>query len=420
VRYESRQYGGGPVAAADAASTFESLPTGVPGYCVATLPTLDGASNQNAGGGANGALAVHAEMHFTVSADTTWSFRFGPDAGWGGVLLIDGVMVDSTIGDGVGGGGFWDPSFTNPAAHFSGTADLRAGEHTVELYTYEGCCDGPWGAQYQAAGGQWLPITAGDPGPDADGDGFADVIDNCVSTANATQADGDGDGIGDVCDPVDDRDADLDGTIDGVDTCPTVPNPDQADLDGDRRGDVCDDDIDGDGVPNGADAFAYDRSESSDRDGDRIGDNADTDDDNDGVGDADDAFPADAAESVDTDHDGFGDNADNDDDDDEVLDVDDAFPTDAAESKDFDHDGIGNNADTDDDGDGVTDALDSVPLDSHRDGDEDNDGIKDTAPPTKADQCKKDGWKAFNNPRFKNQGDCVSYVSTGGKNPANG
>lgn len=33
-------------------------------------------------------------------------------------------------------------------------------------------------------------------------------------------------------------------------------------------------------------------------------------------------------------------------------------------------------------------------------------------PPTNKDQCKKDGWKAFNNPTFKNQGDCVSFVQS--------
>lgn len=31
-------------------------------------------------------------------------------------------------------------------------------------------------------------------------------------------------------------------------------------------------------------------------------------------------------------------------------------------------------------------------------------------PPTNKDQCKKDGWMTFNNPTFKNQGQCVSYV----------
>jgi len=31
-------------------------------------------------------------------------------------------------------------------------------------------------------------------------------------------------------------------------------------------------------------------------------------------------------------------------------------------------------------------------------------------PPTDTDQCKDDGWKTFNNPAFKNQGQCVSSV----------
>lgn len=31
--------------------------------------------------------------------------------------------------------------------------------------------------------------------------------------------------------------------------------------------------------------------------------------------------------------------------------------------------------------------------------------------PTDKDQCKKDGWKTFNSPVFKNQGDCVSYTN---------
>jgi hypothetical protein len=33
-------------------------------------------------------------------------------------------------------------------------------------------------------------------------------------------------------------------------------------------------------------------------------------------------------------------------------------------------------------------------------------------PPVEKDQCKKDGWMTFNNPTFKNQGDCVSYVQS--------
>jgi hypothetical protein len=39
--------------------------------------------------------------------------------------------------------------------------------------------------------------------------------------------------------------------------------------------------------------------------------------------------------------------------------------------------------------------------------------------PTSKDQCKNGGWQNFN-PTFKNQGDCVSNVATGGKNAPSG
>jgi hypothetical protein len=39
-------------------------------------------------------------------------------------------------------------------------------------------------------------------------------------------------------------------------------------------------------------------------------------------------------------------------------------------------------------------------------------GLWFTTPPSPTDKnhCNKDGWKTFNNPTFKNQGDCVSSV----------
>jgi hypothetical protein len=38
--------------------------------------------------------------------------------------------------------------------------------------------------------------------------------------------------------------------------------------------------------------------------------------------------------------------------------------------------------------------------------------------PTSKEQCKKNGWQAFG--VFKNQGDCVSFVATDGKNGPSG
>ena len=57
---------------------------------------------------------------------------------------------------------------------------------------------------------------------DADGDGVADVDDNCLNVANAGQADDDGDGAGDACD-----------------NCQGLSNPDQANSDTDPFGDAC-------------------------------------------------------------------------------------------------------------------------------------------------------------------------------------
>lgn len=83
-------------------------------------------------------------------------------------------------------------------------------------------------------------------GPDDDGDGIANSLDNCPTTYNPAdmkldydnpvQIDTDADGLGDICDDDDDGD-----TIDDTaDVCPWTPNADQADVDGDGRGDACD------------------------------------------------------------------------------------------------------------------------------------------------------------------------------------
>jgi hypothetical protein len=39
-------------------------------------------------------------------------------------------------------------------------------------------------------------------------------------------------------------------------------------------------------------------------------------------------------------------------------------------------------------------------------------------PRTSKEQCKNGGWRSFG--KFKNQGDCISFVATGGKNPPSG
>jgi hypothetical protein len=75
-------------------------------------------------------------------------------------------------------------------------------------------------------------------------------------------------------------------------------------------------------------------------------------------------------------------------------------------------------ADGDSDDDGIDNNHDNCPMNANADqADTDEDGIGDvcdtSTKPTSAYQCKNGGFKRFNDPVFKNQGDCVSYTKNG-------
>ena len=41
--------------------------------------------------------------------------------------------------------------------------------------------------------------------------------------------------------------------------------------------------------------------------------------------------------------------------------------------------------------------------------------VTHVGPPTSKSSCKNGGWKTFTSPKFKNQGQCVSYVASHGR-----
>ena len=137
------------------------------------------------------------------------------------------------------------------------------------------------------------------------------------------------------------------------------------DSDGDFICDVQDDDDDGDGTPDGLDAFPLNPVEADDLDGDGTGDIADEDDDGDGWTDLEEVAclsdPMDGfSVPLDSDGDHICDITDDDDDNDDVPDTDDAFPFNPFESSDNDGDGIGDVSDDDDDNDGWLDVTEVV------------------------------------------------------------
>lgn len=107
------------------------------------------------------------------------------------------------------------------------------------------------------------------PGTDTDGDGFADVEDNCPLDWNFAQHDLDADGVGNECD----RDSDNDCFLDEVDPDPLRTASNVPDTDRDGQSDQCDNDDDGDSVPDFQDnCRLVPNYGQTDSDGDGVGD----------------------------------------------------------------------------------------------------------------------------------------------------
>jgi hypothetical protein len=130
-------------------SLIEGLTASAPtaGYCDATPAAWNGLSNQGVCGGPSGPIAFDITATFNVTAAEagTWNFRVGPDFGFGGALFLDGVALDFRSSD-----MWWNGSYGTPAQILVGSALLGAGNHVLEAYGLERCCDGAQQAQFLA------------------------------------------------------------------------------------------------------------------------------------------------------------------------------------------------------------------------------------------------------------------------------
>ena len=103
-----------------------------------------------------------------------------------------------------------------------GTFDLNMFEENPSLATIT-YCEGTTGWPQGFNNGSTIIVTEPVNCPiDGDGDGSADVDDNCPLVSNPQQEDADGDNVGDVCD-----------------NCLITPNTDQLDIDENGVGDLC-------------------------------------------------------------------------------------------------------------------------------------------------------------------------------------
>ncbi len=152
----------GSSSATDVAASVEALMAAAPtaGYCNATPAAWAGLSNQAVCGGSGGDIAFDITADFSVSAAAAglWQFRIGPDFGRGGVLFVDGMAYDLTASD-----MWWDGSFADPTQTLTASVTLGAGNHRVEAYGFEPCCDGSQIGQFLApSANDWVTFSTSD------------------------------------------------------------------------------------------------------------------------------------------------------------------------------------------------------------------------------------------------------------------
>jgi len=134
----------------DYRSTIDQLAASAPtaGYGSTTLASFDGVSNQSVFGGSNSNIAFRYDVIFSSADSGAWNFRIGPDFGNGGAVFLDGTLMGFKTND-----MWWSGSYASTTQDFEFLASLTTGNHLLQIYGLENCCDGNQQAQFLTPGG---------------------------------------------------------------------------------------------------------------------------------------------------------------------------------------------------------------------------------------------------------------------------
>lgn len=117
-------------------------------------------SNQSLFGTGNSNYAFKSTVNFGVSAANAgnWEISTAVDFGKGGAIYIDGVSYGYKTGD------LWAANdFANVTNNgFTVSLALSAGNHTLNVYGLENCCDGGQNAQFKIGNGVATTFSAHD------------------------------------------------------------------------------------------------------------------------------------------------------------------------------------------------------------------------------------------------------------------
>ncbi len=102
----------------------------------------------------------HLIVDFT-SSKSTLSFDFAVDAGFGGAVYLDNKLVTKNTTD-----LWWGKNWNASSEILSFTSLLRAGNHTLEVFWAEGCCNGANSGRFSLNGvGNWQSLATANLDP---------------------------------------------------------------------------------------------------------------------------------------------------------------------------------------------------------------------------------------------------------------
>jgi len=146
--FESRKYTGAMITSAEQAIQQFNVATQPTGYCTKFISALTDINNRGVCSNTNEkniAYKISAVFAVKDAEAGSWTFRAGVDFGLGGVMLIDGQVVDQKFRD------LWWAGNYGSDGVLSASVNLKAGVHTLVLIGFEGCCDGTMSVQVKKA-----------------------------------------------------------------------------------------------------------------------------------------------------------------------------------------------------------------------------------------------------------------------------
>ena len=150
ITFETAVSYDGPQASANDYRSVVNAAFVAPGANSTTVALYDNLSNQNVFGGSAWDIAFRSTIAFGVAPGQagTWDLRAGVDFGNGGAVFLDGLALGYKSND-----MWWAGSYADASQSFQFTSvAIGAGNHQLQLFGLEHCCDGPQQAQFNING----------------------------------------------------------------------------------------------------------------------------------------------------------------------------------------------------------------------------------------------------------------------------